>query len=1494
MRASAILLALLPAASVAQTSYPFPGGPIPDPNPPGTCATSSYVQPVAGPAPGVTITKVTLTVDLQMFFAGDLRLRLAHGPANLTLVTPNVTPTGQACLDGVYTLDDAAPLTLSSVIAATPPGQIVPSGVYRADSLLSAFNGTNASTLWTVTVTNCGYSTFGQVRASNHLTITTGNPVPVLTLINPSNKAAGQPAFTLTASGSGFVNGIPGITGSVVRWNGQNLATVFGSVNTLAATVEASRIATPGTASVTVFTPAPGGGTSNPPLTFTITVPVAAITATSPAAVPEGAYGFTMVVNGSDFLPGCTAQVNGQTITGAARIDATTMHVPVPQSAIAATGPSSFTVGITNPGAVSSPPRTVPVTVVTPHTHELASVNDLGVPADADCRAPSASRFPRFVAFHSAASNLDGAGPPGVRQVYVRDLLRKTTRRVSNQANGAAGTADSYNPSTSGSGRYVLFTSAAAGLVAGLSPAFPQVYRHDRDTDNDGVFDEPGATATILASVDPANPGAPANAACTSFKQGLSESGSRAVFQSAATNLGAAALGHAQCWLRNFTSGTTSLASATPSGTAGNGPSQFPSVSGDGGYVVFHSDATDLAAADANGVTDVFRKTVSSGNVGHASRPTGNGPPVADGPSLFPVVSYDGRWVSFESDATNLVGGDGNAERDVFRRDFTTMATALVSTRFDALGNSIGPGNFASFGATISPTGCTGFATLATDLSPLVDDTNQVPDMSMWNPPTQVPTSVYAYPGGPVGDGASGTGGTTMSEFSDVVAYTTFSRNLTMNSVSQLPGLEAIVVTYEPLDSATAPVVDPDANPVTFSVNGPVDLHTEGITGTRGVAAPTPPLTRLPAVPKAAGIASGRPGDVNDHFVLPPFVPSEAELFQSEPDEPVAAPPSGTNNQILVAAENGLASGLPAAAARDNIDGVSFGEDYFGVRGVSTAPSPALTTWSSRTGSFAEPLVTSDIGTSFRFSVDPWATGLVATGVADESGGSDTLLGTGAWSSPGEAAGDVFATPVLTIPGPPLAGINTKVHDEYEIDPVSGLPEGLGLLPGAAAASGIEDDLDALECVGTNDWGGVVRQPGNLHARVSPAPGAHPPDLAPPGVANHVITPAGPPVFITVSRNSTGEPGSAVRSQFTATPPEAAADVFMELGGTNYLLIDEEEAGLWPGLAVAGGGQTDDMDALMLQVHAGDQPRLPVLAALAFAQTSIQNAGQPNERRVGPGFTESLIRWVVRTSPDGLPPLRIRLAFSVTTDSIGLAGTAVDFEAGGLPGLAAAAGPMTQAGDIYYTEFGSWTAGVPGPNPAPGTPAAPVPGMNWLWYDETAIGLDAGAWFSGSTTGLGSLPDELNGLDAICAAPIGTGSIITYGDGTAGSGAIVPRLGASGWTQPGRPIAFWVDRGLGGAQALVLAGTTFGWHVISTSPPCILYLDNIFPHLLDPQTWLMVPLQGAGSGGGFLRLPGMIPPGVAATLHLQVFIADPGGCGAFGFSATNALRIDIQ
>jgi hypothetical protein len=122
-------------------------------------------------------------------------------------------------------------------------------------------------------------------------------------------------------------------------------------------------------------------------------------------------------------------------------------------------------------------------------------------------------------------------------------------------------------------------------------------------------------------------------------------------------------------FVRDLPTGTTERVSLDSSGVQGNGQSGYsaPSVSGDGRYVVFDSQANNLAPGDTNGKIDIFLRDRLSGTTERVSVNSGGGQ--GNGNSQWPCLADDGRHVAFYSFATNLVPNDTNGVRDVFARD---------------------------------------------------------------------------------------------------------------------------------------------------------------------------------------------------------------------------------------------------------------------------------------------------------------------------------------------------------------------------------------------------------------------------------------------------------------------------------------------------------------------------------------------------------------------------------------------------------------------------------------------------------------------------------------------------------------------------------------------------------------------------------------------------------------------------------------------------------
>lgn len=336
---------------------------------------------------------------------------------------------------------------------------------------------------------------------------------------------------------------------------------------------------------------------------------------------------------------------------------------------------------------------------------ERVSVNDAGVGQDSggfQFGRPEISADGRYVAFDSPASNLTALDTHGVYQIYVRDRLVGTTRCVSLSTGGECADAHAGDPRMSRDGRFIAFSSAAGNLVPGDDdgPFAADVFVHDRRT---------GATTEVSWGLG----GAPVlvNAAL----DGLSDDGRFLTFHSVAANLVAGDdNGLSDVFLHDRTTGLTELVSRGLWGRAGHGTSAGSAVSADARYVAFSSEADDLVPGDLNGKGDVFlrdrlaRTTIRVSVNAHGGE--------ADGESSVFALSSDGRFVMFQSAATNLVPGDGNGQRDLFRKDVLTGAVERIDVSTG--GAEVGPGSLVT-GSHCTPDGrLVGFLSLDAGLVP--------------------------------------------------------------------------------------------------------------------------------------------------------------------------------------------------------------------------------------------------------------------------------------------------------------------------------------------------------------------------------------------------------------------------------------------------------------------------------------------------------------------------------------------------------------------------------------------------------------------------------------------------------------------------------------------------------------------------------------------------------------------------------------------------------
>ena len=213
-----------------------------------------------------------------------------------------------------------------------------------------------------------------------------------------------------------------------------------------------------------------------------------------------------------------------------------------------------------------------------------------------------------------------------------------TVARVSVSSAGAEANRQSYWPAVSSTGRYVTFASDSWTLVAGDTNNTADVFLRDRLS---------GTTTRVSRSAS----GAQSNG--LSDSSDVSADGRYVAFRSDATNLVAGDTNaNGDIFVRDRTAGTTTRVSVGSAGVQGNSGSGQPSISADGRYVAFESDATNLVANDTNGVRDVF---VRDRVAGTTSRMSLTYAAQGDASSISPAISADGRYVAFTSNATNLV-----------------------------------------------------------------------------------------------------------------------------------------------------------------------------------------------------------------------------------------------------------------------------------------------------------------------------------------------------------------------------------------------------------------------------------------------------------------------------------------------------------------------------------------------------------------------------------------------------------------------------------------------------------------------------------------------------------------------------------------------------------------------------------------------------------------------------------------------------------------------
>jgi Tol biopolymer transport system component len=289
-----------------------------------------------------------------------------------------------------------------------------------------------------------------------------------------------------------------------------------------------------------------------------------------------------------------------------------------------------------------------------------------GAGIDTNFGRPAISADGRFVAFASSATNLVKGDRNQVADIFLRDRVAGTTERVSVVGRRTETNADSSDPSISPDGRFIAYASFADNLVPGDTNFTSDVFLFDRST-------------RTLQMISMSSAGAQSNN--TSGGPVVSADGRLVAFSSSADNLvpGEPQDSASDVYLRDVVSGTTEGISTASAGVLRH--SGGPAMSAAARFVAYHSWDGGMVPGDTNDRFDVFVLDRDTGVTERVSVDSTGAEGNND--STGPSISADGRFVAFTSDADNLVAGDTNFDIDVFVHDRTTHTTVRVSVSTD-------------------------------------------------------------------------------------------------------------------------------------------------------------------------------------------------------------------------------------------------------------------------------------------------------------------------------------------------------------------------------------------------------------------------------------------------------------------------------------------------------------------------------------------------------------------------------------------------------------------------------------------------------------------------------------------------------------------------------------------------------------------------------------------------------------------------------------------
>jgi Tol biopolymer transport system component len=401
--------------------------------------------------------------------------------------------------------------------------------------------------------------------------------------------------------------------------------------------------------------------------------------------------------------------------------------------------------------------------------------------------APMLSGDGRFLVFLSDASNLVAGDTSEWMDVFVYDINANQVELVSVGLDGEPANEEPSRPSISYDGRYVAYNSLASNLVISDTNATQDVFLYDRELD-------------ITERISVGSDGAQIEQDAFTKRPSISADGRYVIFYSNAHALApdCAAADTFNVYLRDRQAGTTTLLTCGYDGYPANGHSEYPTLSEDGKWAAFHSDASNLVEGDTNNLTDVFLYDIQNQQTFRVSVASDGSQ--ATSYSDLAAISADGRFVGFYSYASNLVEGDTNNTADVFVHDHQKGITELISRTWYG-----GPANNESDVPSISADGrYVSYYSYATNL--VLGDTNGFTDVFRYD--RLLHTTVRVSLGEWLQQGAHDSLCSTISADGQLVAFYSFADNLVEGDSNGFPDVFVRDFSRPPPDfSARLPVI---------------------------------------------------------------------------------------------------------------------------------------------------------------------------------------------------------------------------------------------------------------------------------------------------------------------------------------------------------------------------------------------------------------------------------------------------------------------------------------------------------------------------------------------------------------------------------------------------------------------------------------------------------------------------------------------------------------